>query len=456
MEEERVYWKLFGKKLISFKKLENGEIVGTGALNPLLKKLGLFAMIASQANFYKNYDLGRWNGHRVTNTFAPPVGSRPMYRAIKALLKTHLLHRRTPVAMTFAVTYKCQCHCSHCSAGRHARGDVPELTTEEARQLIDDSEKLGVTVIAFTGGEPLLRKDIFELIAHVDQKKAVPILFTNGQLLTGENVQKLADAGLYSLFVSIDSPNPEEHNRERGAPGLFEDAVGGIRRALAKGLFVGISSYASRSGTQKGQYKQLHQMARDLKLHNLILFDCVPTGNLLKDTSEMLTGDQREEIYQYSAAVYWARIVPPLSSQAWQNSIEGNLAGIGCVAASLQYYVTAYGDVAPCDFTPLSFGNIRAESLEKIWNKMVHHPAYSHPSTCCRMQHPRFRHFYIDPIPEGAQLPYAASKLPRVDYRKFFLNQSPALDPECVASDLLLHSLGADAGVKSNRLAKNT
>lgn len=86
MIREQIYLKLCGKKLISFKKLEDGDIVGTGILNPLLKKLRLFIMIIMQAKFYKNYDnLGRWNGKMVSNTFAPPVGSRPMFRAFKSV-----------------------------------------------------------------------------------------------------------------------------------------------------------------------------------------------------------------------------------------------------------------------------------------------------------------------------------------------------------------------------------
>jgi sulfatase maturation enzyme AslB (radical SAM superfamily) len=192
METERVYWKLFGKKMISYKKLEHGEVVGTGMLNPIINKLRFFTMIAMEAQFYKNADVGTWNGKRIPNIFAPPVGSRPQLRALKGLVKTLLFHRTTPVVMTFAVTYKCQSSCSHCSAGRNARKDVPELTTEEAMKLIGDSEKLGVTTIAFTGGEPLLRPDLFDLIAHLDPKKAMPIMFTNGQFLTEDNVQKLA------------------------------------------------------------------------------------------------------------------------------------------------------------------------------------------------------------------------------------------------------------------------
>lgn len=418
MARERVILKFFGKKLISFKKLDTGEVIGTGLLNPLFDRLRFLIMILIQAQFYGQYrNLGKWRGKRVANTFAPPVGSHPMLRVMKASIMSRIFRHTFPVAMTFAVTYKCQCNCVHCSAGRHLRNDLPELSTREAKALINQSQNLGVAMIAFTGGEPLLRDDIYELISYVDKRKALPILFTNGRLLSEENVDKLVDAGLYSLFVSIDSPIPEEHDQLRGMLGLFESAIQGIKRMKFKGGYVGISSYATRSATQKGMYKKLYSLARDLGLENLILFDAVPTGNMLNDTSEMLTPDQHEEIREFSSKIFKHQIVPQFNSQSWQNSIEGYLGGIGCLAVNIQYYVSAYGDVSPCDFTPLSFGNVRNKSLKEIWNKMVHHPSYNHRSTFCRMQHPNFRSFYIDPIPHDAKLPYDVESLPNVDYR---------------------------------------
>ncbi len=426
MESERILWKLFGLKLVGFKKLDDGQIVGTGILNPIVKKLSIIPMIYLQARFYKQYDnLPRWKGKRVANPFAPPVGTLPQIRALKGLVKTHLFGKPFPVAMTFAVTYRCQCRCVHCSAGDHMRMDVEELSTQEAKKVIDDSQRLGVTIIAFTGGEPLLRSDIFELIAHVDQKKAMPILFTNGYLLTEENVDSLANAGLYTLFVSLDSPFPEEHDRLRGMSGLYRRAVRGIEMMKSKGVFVAISSYATRTGTSRGMYKKMYNLAQQLGVHNVILFDSVPTGNLLKDTSEMLTREQREEIMEYSAHIFQHSIIPPLSSQAWQNSLEGYLAGIGCLAGNIQFYVSAYGDVTPCDFNPLSFGNIRSEPLKNIWSKIVEHPAFNHRAQYCRMQHPKFRHFYIDPIPDGASLPYPIEKMERIDYLRESISSSP-------------------------------
>ena len=418
MVRERVFLRFLGKKLLSFKKLDTGEVIGTGLLNPIFDKLRFIIMILIQTQFYRQYtNLGQWRGKKVANTFAPPVGSHPMLRVLKASIMTRIFRHTFPVAMTFAVTYKCQCNCRHCSAGRHLRNDLPELSTIEAKALIDQSQNLGVSIITFTGGEPLLRDDIYELISYVDKRKAITILFTNGLLLSEENIEKLVNAGLYSLFVSIDSPIPEEHDQLRGMAGLFESAILGIKRMQSKGGFVGISSYATRSATQKGMYKKLYSLARELGVENLILFDGVPTGNTLNDTSEMLTPEQHEEIRKFSSYIFKHQRVPQLNSQSWQNSIEGYLGGIGCLAVNLQYYVSAYGEVSPCDFTPLSFGNVRNKSIKEIWNKMVYHPAYNHRSTFCRMQHPDFRRFYIDPIPPNSKLPYDIEKLPNVDYR---------------------------------------
>jgi MoaA/NifB/PqqE/SkfB family radical SAM enzyme len=428
MEREKVIWKLFGKKLLSYKKLETGEIVSTGFLNPIVNRFRLIMMTFAQANFYKKYKgMGEWRGKRVANTFAPPVGSGAMYRAMKAIFKGSFFRHPYPIAMTFAVTYKCQCNCVHCSAGKHQKKGILELTTEEAKNVIDQSTDLGIAILAFTGGEPLLRSDIFELISYVNKKKIAPIMFTNGQYLTDENVEKLAEAGLYSLFVSIDSPYPEEHDKLRGMPGLYEIAIEGVKKAKAKGIFVGLSSYATRSSTEKEMYKKIHALAKELELHNVMLFDGVPTGNMLKNTSEVLTMPQREEIRAFSQDLFDREIIPPLSSQSWQNSIESYIGGIGCLAAHIQYYVSAYGEVTPCDFAPLSFGNIRDEPLKKIWKRMVHHPAYNHKSTYCRMQNAKFRHFYIDPIPNDASLPYDINKLPIVDYRKELIPEETQL-----------------------------
>lgn len=429
MPKEKVFWSLLGRKLLSYRITTEGGLQGTGLLNLLVDRFRFVLLLILQAGFYWKYaDLGRWHGKRVANPFAPPVGTRPQFRALASLVKKELLGKPSPIAMTFAVTYDCPCHCVHCSAGHHYRADQFPLSTAEAKKVIDESQELGVTVIAFTGGEPLLRRDIHELVAHVDQRKAMPIMFTNGLLLTDENVDRLAEAGLYTLFVSIDSPIAEEHDRLRGMPGLFDTAVAGLKRMKEKGVFVGISSYATRSGTEKGMYRRIYALAQELGVHDVILFDAVPTGKLLRDESELLTPQQREQIMEFSEAVFRESAMPPFCSQSWQNSVEGYLSGIGCLAGNVQYHVSAYGEVMPCDFTPLSFGSIRQESLKEIWNRMIRHPAYRRRASHCRMQNAAFRRCYIDPIPDDAVLPYAIEHLPALDYRR--AQPEPVLVPD--------------------------
>ena len=84
---------------------------------------------------------------------------------------------------------------------------------------------------------------------------------------------------------------------------------------------------------------------------------------------------------------------------------------IGCFGAKYQIHITHDGYVTPCDFTPLHFGNLREEPLEKIWKRMRSHPEYSKKTVSCRMQDPEFRRRYIKPIPPDAPLPYPIDRL---------------------------------------------
>jgi len=382
MDILRDIWKPFGLKLLGLEISEEGDgkVKWTGILAPVFHLLKLPVIIYLQSRFYAKYNFGTWKGRRVANPFAPPVGSRAQFRALKSIAKSSVLGRSYPLAVTFAVTYRCQLTCPHCSAAHRLRKDTPELSTKEAKRVIDEGLDIGLSVITFTGGEPLLREDIFDLIAHVDGRRAITALFTNGLLLTDEVVDKLKSAGLYSLYVSLDSADPEEHDRLRGRRGSFQAAVKGIERALSKGMMACISSYSSRSNARQRHYARIHQLGRKLDVPMIILFDCVPTGALLHDTSDMMKPEQKSFIARYNEAAFERGIKPMIASQAWQNSIEGYLSGIGCIAGHLQYYVSAYGDVAPCDFSPISFGNVRQESIKQIWKRIIKHLAYNHLS----------------------------------------------------------------------------
>jgi len=417
--EEKVLLRALGAKLVSFRKRPDGEMEGTGLLNPLLRAVDIVPTMAFQVYLYRRYrNLARWRGKNVSNTMAPPDMSGPQARTLWSILRSRLIGSFRPLAINFAVTRACPLSCPHCSADPYRGSGRPELTTEEAKRVIDEALAMGTSIVGFTGGEPLCRKDIFELIGHVDKKKAVTFLFTNGLLLDDERIRALAAADLYCAYISVDSPDPDEHDRRRGVPGLFARNAAAVAKLKENDILAAAASFATRSGTARGEYRRLHAAARDLGFHNLLMLDFIPTGRALRETEEMLTPDQHEEIYAYSLEIFRGRSVPPLSAQAWQNSIMGYLAGIGCFAGNREMYISASGDVTPCDFTPLSFGNVREEPLSRIWRKMRAHPSYKNRSMGCKMQNPFFRKAFIDAIPDGAELPYPIDRLPSVDYRE--------------------------------------
>ncbi len=191
----------------------------------------------------------------------------------------------------------------------------------------------------------------------------------------------------------------------------IDAAVKGIQNAQAAGLLVGLSSYCSRTNVEQGHHLRMHRLAQRLGLLTVLLFDAIPTGSLLKNEDVMLTAEQHRLLAEHTDRVLTEGIVPPLASQSWQNTMIGYLSGTPCFAGFIQIYITAYGDVTPCDFTPLSFGNVRTESLRRIQHKITRHPAYNHKSVTCRMQQPDFRKLYIDSIPDGSALPYSIDKL---------------------------------------------
>ncbi|MGQ9456377.1 MAG: radical SAM/SPASM domain-containing protein [Armatimonadota bacterium] len=343
----------------------------------------------------------------IYTSYQPPVPSNASMKLLGSRLMLEFTGHPQPTVCTLQVTTRCQANCIHCSAARHKRKDVPELSTDEWKKVIREAEKLGVVSVVFTGGEPLLRPDIFELIEWVDKNEAVALMFTNGMLLTEENVRKLAKAGLWCVHVSIDSPDPKAHDEMRRLPGSFEKAIEGLKRCKNAGLLTGISTYATPERLHNGQVIQMIELARSIGTDEITIFDVVPTGRLLlEDSKHLLSDEDKAELCRIEDE--YNKNKPPLViTQAHVNGPTG----VGCYAGWCQFYMTAYGDVTPCDFTPLSFGNVREKSLEDIWSDMISHEGYACHKNSCRMQDPTFRARWIDKIPLSGPFPYPVWKL---------------------------------------------
>jgi radical SAM protein with 4Fe4S-binding SPASM domain len=156
-------------------------------------------------------------------------------------LPPHLLHYsedKKPVVV-WNLIRRCNLFCAHCYSDSHARDYEGELSTDEALAVIDDLSQFGAPVILFSGGEPLLRPDLLQLIRHAQSKGIRGVISTNGTLITPALAQELSSLGLSYVGVSIDGPE-RVHDKFRGKLGAFQESLRGIRACIDAGLRVGI------------------------------------------------------------------------------------------------------------------------------------------------------------------------------------------------------------------------
>ena len=380
-------------------EIKNNKIVGKagGSLGEMMQSF--VDQFFDKLNTLKV--IAKVNGGHVYNLYNPPFPSEAGMRFLARKVRMMLNKMPFPVTANLAITHKCQCQCIHCSADPFIDPSKKELTVEEIKTVIDGSLDLGASLIILVGGEPLLREELFELIEYVDKSKAIVMIFTNGLLLTDENVNKLAKAGLATLNISIDSSEPELHNEFRVVPGCYEKAFEGAARCREAGILTGISTYATSEGIKNGNVEKLLKIAQGQGFSEVTIFDVIPSGRFLKDASKILSPDDRKQLI--ALAKKYQEMDHPMGVNAM--ALINSPKGVGCYGAQSQFYMTAYGDINPCDFNPINFGNVCDMPIQSIWKKMVSHPDFNKRYPTCRMQSKAYRRKYIDTLPLDVKLP---------------------------------------------------
>ena len=156
-------------------------------------------------------------------------------------LPSHLLQfskDKKPVVV-WNMTKRCNLKCVHCYAQAVPVDGADDISTEQAKTMIDDLAAYGAPVMLFSGGEPLVRKDLVELASHATSKGMRAVISTNGTLITKEKARELKGVGLSYVGISLDGME-EVHDRFRGVPGAFRKALEGVANCQAEGLKVGL------------------------------------------------------------------------------------------------------------------------------------------------------------------------------------------------------------------------
>ncbi len=314
-----------------------------------------------------------FRGKRIVNTNFPPYPSpafdtmADQFNAIGGVVDRSLF------SVTLAVTNRCPYHCWHCyNAGRSQR-DVPLAALRDAvRQLRD----LHVVNVTLTGGEPLLRPDLEDVVREFGGTTFLS-LNTTGAGLTQERARALHDAGLFAVGVSLDSADPEEHDRMRGKKGAFTTATDALRIAGDAGLYPYIIAVATHEFLEPDRFEAFMKFASECGALEVHLLEPSATGRLAGNTEVLLSPKERLRILEYQRAVAARDDLPILSSFTYVESRDA----FGCGAGLTHLYIDGSGEVCPCNLVPLSFGNITREPLLDILDRMGKH--FSKPRTCC-------------------------------------------------------------------------
>jgi len=199
----------------------------------------------------------------------------------------------------------------------------------------------------------------------VDKKRSTTLMFTNGWFLE-KYAKNLKLAGLDSINVSLDHYIPHEHDKIRGKQGLFEHAIKGIIAAKKAKLTVAISCCIDKRALETGVLIRIIELAKRLKVNEVIVFDAIPTGAIADRKDLMGNKGWIGEILNISKKYNNKYDYPSVYPYAHVRSYKS----LGCCGGTSFFYITPYGDICPCDFNPVIFGNVLETPLYILWDKL--------------------------------------------------------------------------------------
>lgn len=283
--------------------------------------------------------------------------------------------------VVWEMTSRCNLKCVHCHAfgGETSYDDEDnELSKEEGMALIDQIAASDIRSFVFTGGEPLLREDLFELIEYAKSTGLTVYIATNGTLITKE-VAKLLNKFDVGVVIGLDAMNPAIHDRIRGMEGAYDAVMEGIENCIAENLYLHLNIVAARPNLE--EITRIIDYGDKIGVYSYFIYRFVPFGrgaewqdyelgrDEFRTLLNLILEKQREVraiLIPVAAPEYWAYM---LQSRGIQNrriiGILGRYFG-GCLAGRGMMYIKPNGDVWGCPFLPLPAGNVRTNRIDRI------------------------------------------------------------------------------------------
>ncbi len=288
--------------------------------------------------------------------------------------------------LAWEITRRCNLHCVHCrSSSELEAGGHPDFSTEEGFRIIDDISSFAKPVVVLSGGEPLLRDDVFTLATYGTEKGLRMCLATNGTLVTPEICKDIKKSGIRMVSLSLDGSNAEIHDNFRSQPGAFDGTMNAARLFRENGIdFLINSSFTKRN---QDDIPNVYRLAKEIGATAWYMFMIVPTGRGEDIMAELISPEDYEELLKWhyemeknehdmlvrpTCAPHYYRVRLQLAKAEGERvehrSLKFSTGGSkGCLAGQLISLIDVDGNVLPCSYFPLPAGNIRDQSMKHIW-----------------------------------------------------------------------------------------
>lgn len=303
-----------------------------------------------------------------------------------------------PYVISWNLTYRCNLACEHCYLDAGSRpqvgsddfADRSELDTAQCRAVIDDIATFAPEcLVILTGGEPLLRRDILEIVEHAASRGLWVVVGTNGVRITEHLARRLADAGARGLSLSLDALDPERHDRFRNVRGAWQNTVDGAGILARAGLPFIVQTTAGSHNL--AELEAIADFAHDrLAARVWNLYFLVPTGRgqFVSDLTPAQYDSVLASLYRIQKAYAGSMLVNAKCAPHYIRTVlehgddplaVGHVSPVaapirvysggagGCPAGTHYMGIRPNGDVTPCPYLPVFAGNLRHTSLEDLW-----------------------------------------------------------------------------------------
>jgi len=295
-----------------------------------------------------------------------------------------------PRNIVLKLSSRCNARCRFCYIQNETELERPELKLDEWKGIIDQAKQMGSYTVTLSGGEPTLYPYLIELVRYVRKKRMIPFTTTNGLVVTSDLLKELDAAGLCALNFSILAPG-EKHDAIVGVEGAFDNIVRqGEFCARSTRIVTILSHVFTRESAREGWYAELWEMLRPKGFRAMNLLPICVSG---PDKSDLLDGEE-------------LTVFDRVAKEPYVLMDTKNYARLMCPAAREDLLVNNFGEVQPCPFIPISFGNVRDAALKTLFLRMQDHPMFEQErSVCVAARDDQFIDSYIIPAYENPHLP---------------------------------------------------